>query len=312
MVKVRKSLIGDIIGNFLVLSQADDYISPSGTRRAQWNCKCLLCDNNEVVIMDTVLQKETKESCGCLEDLTGRRFGRLTAVEKDGQDKDGNTIWKCACDCGNDISVIHSRLTIGNVQSCGCLRRELASEKFSKENIYNLDGEYGVGWTTNTNKKFYFDLEDYNIIKNYTWIEDMAAGNYHSLRAYEKETGNRIIMSALLGYKNHDHINRNPFDNRKENFRVASAQENARNRSLPKNNTSGFIGVSFDKEYNKWVAYIKLDNKQNKLGRFINKEDAVRARLCAEKKYFGEFSPQRHLFKEYGIEDEFLENPLDK
>ena len=307
MVKVRKNLVDNIIGNFLVLSQANDYVSPSGKRRAQWNCKCLLCGNDKVVIMDTVLQKKTKESCGCLEDLSGRRFGRLIVIAKDGQDKNGNTIWKCDCDCGNKISVIHNRLTIGNVQSCGCLRRDLASEKFSKENLYNLDGEYGVGWTTNTNKEFYFDLEDYNTIKKYTWIEDLAIADYHSLRAYEKGTGNRIIMSALLGYKNYDHINRNPFDNRKENFRPATAKENARNRSLSKNNTSGFIGVSWDKEYNKWIAYIKLDQKQTKLGRFENKEDAIHARLCAEAKYYGEFAPQRHLFKEYGIEDEFLE-----
>lgn len=307
MVRVRKNLIGDIIGNFLVLDQADDYISPKGTRRAQWNCKCLLCGNNDVIIMDTVLQKNTKESCGCMEDLAGQIFGRLIAIEKDGQDKNGNTVWKCKCDCGNVISVIHSRLTTGNVQSCGCLRRELVSERFSKENVYNLDGEYGIGWTTNTNKEFYFDIEDYDIIKQYTWVEDMAVENYHSLRAYEKGTGDRVIMSMLLGYKNHDHINRNPFDNRKINFRQATAQENARNRSVPKNNTSGFIGVCWDKEACKWLAYIKFDYNQLKLGRFVNKEDAIRARLRAERKYFGEFAPQRHLFKEYGIEDELME-----
>ena len=93
-------------------------------------------------------------------------------------------------------------------------------------------------------------------------------------------------MSEVLGYKNYDHKNRNPFDNRKNNFRLATAQENARNRSLPENNTSGFIGVSLDKETNKWLSYIGLDNKQKKLGRFIDKEDAIRARLCAEKELF--------------------------
>lgn len=43
------------------------------------------------------------------------------------------------------------------------------------------------------------------------------------------------------------------------------------------------------------------------LSRFVNKEDAIRARLRAERQYFGEFAPQRHLFEEYGIEDEFME-----
>ena len=93
----------------------------------------------------------------------------------------------------------------------------------------------------------------------------------------------------------------NLYDNRKNNFRPATYQENARNRSLSKKNTSGFIGVCWDKETSKWLAYIKLDYNQIKLGRFINKEDAIRTRLRAEKEYFGEFAPQRHLFKEYGI-----------
>ena len=49
-------------------------------------------------------------------------------------------------------------------------------------------------------------------------------------------------------------------------------------------------------------------NKRNiNLGSYQNKKDAIRARLVAEKQYFGEFAPQRHLFKEYGIEDEFME-----
>ena len=309
MVKTRKDLTGDKIGNFLVLSQTDDYISPKGTRRAQWKCQCLLCGNSEVVIMDTVLQKNTKQSCGCIEDLTGKRFGRLVVTgEYELNDLlDGNKKWCCVCDCGNNVIVQRSSLTSGGTQSCGCLQKELISARQSKENIYDLGGTHGVGWTTNTNKEFYFDLEDYDKIKDYTWIEDMGVTDYHSLRAHVKGTNKKIKMSEVLGYKNYDHKNRNPFDNRKNNFRLATAQENARNRSLPKNNTSGFIGVCWDKESCKWLSYIKLNKKQMKLGRFINKDDAIRARLRAEKEYFGEFAPQRHLFEQYVLEDEFLE-----
>lgn len=44
------------------------------------------------------------------------------------------------------------------------------------------------------------------------------------------------------------------------------------------------------------------------LGSFSDKEDAIKARLQAEAKYFKKFAPQRHLFKQYGIlEDDFLE-----
>ena len=79
-------------------------------------------------------------------------------------------------------------------------------------------------------------------------------------------------------------------------------QENCRNRSKSVKNKSGFIGVYFDKDRNKWVAFITIDYKQIKLGRFVEKEDAIKARLEAEFKYFGsEFAPQRHLFSKYDI-----------
>lgn len=68
-----------------------------------------------------------------------------------------------------------------------------------------------------------------------------------------------------------------------------------------KNNTSGFIGVSWDSSYNKWKSYIRVDGKKKNLGRFANKNDAVKVRLQAEAEYYGEFAPQRHLFEEYGI-----------
>ena len=115
-------------------------------------------------------------------------------------------------------------------------------------------------------------------------------------------------MSYLLGYKRYDHVNRNPLDNRRANLRQATDGQNAQNRTLSPLNTSGFTGVSWDKQHNKWVSYIKINKKMKKLGRFSDKEDAIKARLQAEAKYFKEFAPQRHLFKQYGIkEDDFLE-----
>lgn len=56
------------------------------------------------------------------------------------------------------------------------------------------------------------------------------------------------------------------------------------------------------KNENSWVATARINGKKTNLGRYNNFEDAIIARLKAEKKYFGEFSPQKHLFKEYGIE----------
>lgn len=62
------------------------------------------------------------------QDLTGSRFGRLTVLEKAGvrgQGKRGSrSLWRCRCDCGNDIIVIRNSLVGGNTRSCGCLEQE--------------------------------------------------------------------------------------------------------------------------------------------------------------------------------------------
>ena len=78
-----------------------------------------------------------------------------------------------------------------------------------------------------------------------------------------------------------DHINRDRVDNRLCNLRDVPPLINARNRSLPKNNTSGVMGVSFSKSRDAWVAYIGW-RPRIQLGTFKNKEDAIAARQAAE------------------------------
>ena len=57
-------------------------------------------------------------------DLTGRRFGRLTALRRDCLSGNGQWRWVCVCDCGKSCSVAVNTLTRGNSRSCGCLRNE--------------------------------------------------------------------------------------------------------------------------------------------------------------------------------------------
>lgn len=87
-----------------------------------------------------------------------------------------------------------------------------------------------------------------------------------------------------------DHINHNPYDNRKDNLRIVTSTQNSYNRRIQSNNTSGVTGVYYANDRNKWRAYIKSDKKQIYLGQFDNKEDAIKARKEAEEKYFGEYS----------------------
>lgn len=216
-------------------------------------------------------------------------------------------IWLCECTCEkHTIKEVRGKdLRNGRSKSCGCMAVENASILNKKSNTYDLTNhDYGVGWTTNTNREFYFDLEDYDKIKGYTWYEYVTYNGYHSVQAHVPNAKTAVTMHWLIVGKNYDHKDRNPFNNRKVNLRPASAAENARNASIPKNNTSGFIGVHWEKRFNVWVAQIGYNNKRVKIGTFADKKDAIVARLKAELKYFGnDFAPQRHLFKKYGISE---------
>ena len=88
-----------------------------------------------------------------------------------------------------------------------------------------------------------------------------------------------------------DHINGDRLDNRVSNLRAATRQQNAMNQKIKVNNTSGFKGVCWSKQKNKWVANITFNKKKNiHLGFFENFDDAVNARKIAEEKYFGEWN----------------------
>jgi len=98
-----------------------------------------------------------------------------------------------------------------------------------------------------------------------------------------------------LGKRVVDHMNGNSLDNRRENLRVVSHMENIRNRAgANKNGTSGHLGVSFHKAKGVWRAYIMLPapdvprrQKMKHLGYFDIVEDAVKARLEAEREHWG-------------------------
>ena len=62
-------------------------------------------------------------------DLTGKKFGRLTAINIIGKTKYGVCVWQCLCDCGNLKNVPVTYLTQGYTKSCGCLKKEVAFQR---------------------------------------------------------------------------------------------------------------------------------------------------------------------------------------
>ena len=162
-------------------------------------------------------------------------------------------------------------------------------------NKYDLSNEYGIGYTSNTNIPFYFDLDKFDVIYNYYWYE--RKDGYIEANLWESETKknttillHRLIMNTPDGMDT-DHKNgkesRN--DNRASNLRIATRSQNQRNQGLHSHNTSGHTGVSWSKTKNKWRAYIELNGKYKHLGYFVDIDEAIKARITAEKHYYGEW-----------------------
>lgn len=57
-------------------------------------------------------------------DLTGKKFGRLTAIEYAGSRHGGGALWKLSCECGAVVICDGANLRCGRTKSCGCLRAE--------------------------------------------------------------------------------------------------------------------------------------------------------------------------------------------
>lgn len=230
-------------------------------------------------------------------DLTNKRFGRLVVVcrVEDYISPKGHhsTQWLCKCDCGKETIVVGNVLTSGRVVSCGCFLKERLYETKKKYNQYDLSGEYGVGYTTK-GEEFYFDLEDYDLIKDYCWY--VTTENY--VASHQIHNRNKIVLMHRIImnphnenlYIDHIHGEESRRDNRKSNLRICTRQENNRNKRIRSDNTSGVTGVHWHKPTERWRAYIIVDKKQIHLGSFRDFDNAVIARKKAEEKYFGEYS----------------------
>ena len=102
----------------------------------------------------------------------------------------------------------------------------------------------------------------------------------------------RIVFLLHKGYlpKTLDHINGDRADNRIENLRPVTGNQNQHNRKLNKNNTSGHKGVSWCKRKNKWTAAVKLESKRIHLGAFDNLEEAAEVVRAAREELHGDYA----------------------
>ena len=134
------------------------------------------------------------------------------------------------------------------------------------------------------------DDEDYEYLSQWKWH---YSGGYAMWRSHINGVKTTLLMHRLImntpdGLET-DHINSNKLDNRRGNLRISTKPQNSANKPAPKNNTSGYKGVSWFKAGKLWTARLKVNGKLIYCGYFKNIEDAVIAYNTEAKKHLGEF-----------------------
>lgn len=175
--KNSNNLINKKFNRLLVLNKTEDR---TNNGEIIWQCQCD-CGNITYVSTSHLKSNHTK-SCGCLfvekmeqsiNDLTNKKFGKLTVLEKTNKRKNNSVVWKCKCECGNIIEVSNSHLISGGTQSCGCLRskgEQQIAKILKNKNIYffqEFKFKKCINPKTNYQLRFDFYLPDYNCCIEY-------------------------------------------------------------------------------------------------------------------------------------------------
>lgn len=156
-----KDLTGKRFGRLVAVKMARR--RPRG--RIHWHCQCD-CGNLTLVDRGNLRPKGSKGgtlSCGCLlqetrlkwgrtqrpriRDLTGQRFGKLTALYDTGARNCSGVVWHCQCDCGGEKNVPSGVLVTGGTKSCGCLSapEDLTGQRFGRLIVIRLSGRQADG-----------------------------------------------------------------------------------------------------------------------------------------------------------------------
>lgn len=254
---------------FGMLTVLDEYKNEKGYTV----CGCLCeCGNVKVVYKSNLSSGRTR-SCGCLEeenrrkfnDIKGRRFGRLLAVAPTDRRLNGNIVWKCVCDCGNDAFIAGRNLIRGYTKSCGCYlkeKRDISGQRFGKLVAVQPDESSDKG--------------------PQKWVCICDCGKTCSVSISNLRNGHTQSCGCLAEIERRTMID-------------GTCLEMVASDTLSKNNRSGVRGVSYYSKTDSWVATITFKGKRYYLGRYKVVQEAANARRLAEERLIEPFIEEHRI-----------------
>ena len=146
-----------------------------------------------------------------------------------------------------------------------------------KGNTYDFKEDYVLMYIKD--KEILISISDYDLVSKYTWR--VSPYNYVETTTYDKGNRKNLRLSRLLtdcpSNMVVDHINNNRLDNRRENLRVCTSQQNNLNVKKYSTSKSKYKGVTFCKNTNKWRAKTKHLGKTISLGYYDTEEEGALA-----------------------------------
>lgn len=160
-----------------------------------------------------------------------------------------------------------------------------------------------------TEHTVFIDNEDYDDVMKYSWHIIKSKNAFYArknkhigiINGKQKQTKtflHRFILDITNPKIFIDHINHNGLDNRKENLRIVTSEQNQYNRKpnkimRGKTPTSKYKGVAWHKLENKWISNIQINGNRKYLGYFIHEYEAHLAYKKAAEKYQGEYKYEK-------------------
>lgn len=252
-----------------------------------WECRCEC--GNKVFKTSRELKRNLSISCGCrktderhgsrVEDLTGKVFGNLTVLHQV-ENRNGRTCWLCQCTCGKKKVTSAKDLKAGKVKSCGCTYRrhwkDLTGKSFGRLIVLHpmekRDLKGSVVWRCRCDCGKEVDYSESQLIY----------GNYKSCGCLKQENQQKIHETLHMV--------------------DGTCVEMLEKRKSRRDNKSGFRGVTKMKS-GRYRASIGFRGKRYHIGCYKTFDEAVSARLSAEKVTHDKFVQEYHEWEQKAKSD---------